>query len=82
MGAFWPKSKEVEATRPEFLPDELSVDGTEVNRRLCLPQTFARRGWEMLTAGILWLAARRRKWATEGRWLRMVKERGQRAVGA
>ena len=77
MVAFLAMLKEGRATRPAFLPDELPVEGTEVSRRLWVPDSAAARGWEMLTAGILWLAARRRKWAADGQWLRMVKERGR-----
>ena len=77
MGAFLAMLKEGRATRPAFLPDELPVEGTEVSRRLWVPDSAAARAWEMLTAGILWLAARRRQWATRGRWLRMVKDRAR-----
>ena len=77
IGALLAMGKEGRAGRPAFLPDELPLEGTEVVRSLWVPDSAAARGWEKLTAGVLRLAALRRKWATTGRWLRMIKERGQ-----
>ena len=77
MGAFLAMLKEGRATRPAFLPDELPVGGTEVSRRLWVPDSAAARGWEKLTAGVLWLAEVKRKWACTGQLLRIIKERGQ-----
>ena len=73
MGAFLAMFREGRDTRPAFLPDELPLEGTEVVRTLWVPDSAAARGWEKLTAGVLWLAKVRREWHL----LRISKERGQ-----